>query len=468
MSLFTSLSSGAASLDAQSYALQIAGKNLSNVNNANYARETVVLESTGGSQSNLGAAASTLDARTVSQIRDSFLDQQVALESSITSALTTEQTALQSAEASLGETVSSSSGTDTSTSAGAGLSSQLTSLFNSFSSLAASPTDTGVRQTLVQNAAALSDSLNQADAGLAAVQAGLNTQIAGDAASVNSLLNTIAGLNSQITVSEAGNPGSAVDLRDLRQTAIETLATKISFNSSAATSGGQIKLSTTDVDGNAVVLVDGATVSNTVASNGTNLTAGGAALSLASGSIKGAMDARDGAIQSVRNSLDALAQQLVTSVNAAYNPTGATGNFFDAAGTTAATIALDPALTSNNLKTGASGNSGDNTVALAVASLASKTFSTGAGDAIDGTLTQFFSGTVSGFGQTLANVNNSVTNQTNVENLVRTQRDNVSGVNLDEETTNLMKYQKAYQASARFISIVDNLLDTLIQLGAGA
>jgi len=67
-----------------------------------------------------------------------------------------------------------------------------------------------------------------------------------------------------------------------------------------------------------------------------------------------------------------------------------------------------------------------------------------------------------------AALNNSVENQTSVETLVKTQRSSVSGVNIDEETTNLMMYQKAYEASSRFMSIIDNLLETLISLGTGA
>ena len=464
MSLFNSLANGASALNAQGYALQLTGKNLANVNNAKYARERIVFGTGGMTQTSLGTVTFDLDAQAVSQIRDAFLDQQVVREGSTTAALSTEQSALQSAEAALGETVSSSS-TTADTTSGAGLASQLTGLFNSFSSLAASPADTGVRQTLLQNAATLSDSLNQTDSGLAQVQTDLNTRIQSDAGGINTLLTTISDLNAQIARLENGKPGSAVDLRDQRQSALEDLGAKISFDTSPATSGGQLQITSTDVNGNSVVLVDGANVVNTVAFDGTNLTAGGFALSLASGSIKGALDARDGTIQSFRASLNALSRQVVTAVNTAYNPAGATGNFFAAAGTTAGTIALDPALTSRNLQAGAGVFAGDNTVALAVAGLASKTFSTAAGDTIDGSLTQFLSGAVSAFGQAQANVNSRVENQTSVENLVRSQRDSVSGVDLNEETTNLMKYQRAFQASSRFVNIVDNLLGTLVQLG---
>jgi flagellar hook-associated protein 1 FlgK len=45
-----------------------------------------------------------------------------------------------------------------------------------------------------------------------------------------------------------------------------------------------------------------------------------------------------------------------------------------------------------------------------------------------------------------------------------TRRDEVSGVSLDEEFTNLIKFQKAYQASARMIKIGEQLLDEVLQL----
>jgi flagellar hook-associated protein FlgK len=54
------------------------------------------------------------------------------------------------------------------------------------------------------------------------------------------------------------------------------------------------------------------------------------------------------------------------------------------------------------------------------------------------------------------------TNQEVLVNQLQTQRSQTSGVSLDEETINLMMYQKAYQASARVISVMDSMLDTLI------
>jgi flagellar hook-associated protein 1 len=466
MSLFGCLSSGTSALDAQSYALQISGKNLANVNNQNYARETVNIGAGPANQTALGYSTFTLEAQSITQIRNAFLDQQVAQSNSIVSGLTTEQSALQQAESSLGETVSSGTSASTSTSAGASLSSQLTGLFNAFQSLAASPTDSGAAQMVVENANSFCDQLNQTDSTLAQIQTGLtgpNGQIQSAVGDINTQLSAIAGLNSQIAIAEAGKSGSAVDLRDQRQAAIESLAADLSFTTSTDSSG-QMALTTTDANGNAVTLVDGGTVSTTVGFNGTALTAGGATLALTSGSVQGALNA-SGVVHTLRAGLDALSKQVVTSVNAAYNPTGATGNFFAATGITAATIAVDPALTSHSLAAASTADAG--AAAAKVAKLASRSFSTGSGDSIDGTMTQFYANTVSAFGQTLSDLNHQVENQTAVQTMVTSQRQGVSGVNLDEETTNLMMYQKAYQASSHFVTIIDGLLDTLVQLGAG-
>jgi flagellar hook-associated protein 1 FlgK len=233
--------------------------------------------------------------------------------------------------------------------------------------------------------------------------------------------------------------------------------------------GGQVQLLTKDTTGADVVLVDKGSVLGGLAFNGTQVTGGaaGAGLALVSGSISGALTARDGAVQTLRNNLDALAQQLVTSVNQAYNPTGATGNFFSAGGLTAGTINVSSSVTTSNLKASDGGAAGDNSVALAIGNLANKKFSIAGGDAIDGTFGGFYSTAVSSIGQALAGANARVDDQTNIQKLVKSQRDAVSGVSLDEEMANLMKYQRAVQASSRVFNVVDELLDNVVnRMGA--
>jgi flagellar hook-associated protein 1 FlgK len=211
-------------------------------------------------------------------------------------------------------------------------------------------------------------------------------------------------------------------------------------------------------------------VQGSIAFNGTQITGGASntPLALSSGSMQGTLSARDGGVKTIRDNLNQLAQQLVTSVNLAYNPTNATGNFFNPAGTTAATIALASGVTTASLKASDGGAAGDNTVALAIAQLATKKFAISGGAAIDGTFGGFFSTAVSNLGQSVAGATARATDQSSIENLVRSQRDGVSGVSLDEETANLLKFQRAFQASSRVFNTIDDLLDNVVNhLGVG-
>ncbi len=69
---------------------------------------------------------------------------------------------------------------------------------------------------------------------------------------------------------------------------------------------------------------------------------------------------------------------------------------------------------------------------------------------------------MAGLGDALNTANNQVSDQAAVSNMLSTQRGSVSGVNVDEEMTNMMAFQRAYEASAQVITTVNTLLgDTL-------
>jgi flagellar hook-associated protein 1 FlgK len=462
--LFSSLNASVKALTAQSRALEITGKNLANVNNASYARQRVIFGDRGTVATPHGAESLGVEALGVEQLRDSLLDRQVTREISLKAAFQAEQQGYQRAQAGLGQGIdrSSAAGSADATAAN-GLSPALDDFFNAFQSFATSPTDDGERQGLLQKTAILVDRFQLADQRLAQVQSDLDSQVTDDVGAVNQLLSTIAALNGQIGRFESGAPNSAVDLRDQRQARIEELAAKLPLEVRDS-GGGQVQIVAKASGGADVILVDHANVNGTVAFTGTQITAGApaTALGLASGSIQGALTARDGAVATLRTNLDNLAHQMVTAVNSMYNPTGLTGNFFDATGITAGTLAIDTSVTAANLKASDGGPAGDNTVALGIARLAQQTFSTAASDYIDGTFGGFFNTSVSRLGQALSTANARVDDQTNIETLVRTNRDSLSGVSLDEEMADLMKFQRSFQASSRVFTVIDDLLDLVV------
>ncbi|MEO7600301.1 MAG: flagellar hook-associated protein FlgK [Opitutus sp.] len=468
--LFASLNASVSALTAHSRSVEIAGKNLANVNNANYARQRVIYGDRGTVVTPDGAESLGLEALGVEQLRDALLDRQVVREAARTSYYQAQQNGYSRAQAALGQDVSSA-GSNSTTSNDTGIAAALDGMFSSFQGFAANPTDTGQRQSLLQSVGILTDRLRLADSRLNQVQSDLDAQVGTDVADANRLMQTVADLNDQISRFEINRPGSAVDLRDQRQAALEKLAAKLPIATSELPNG-KVTISSVDSGGAPVVLVSAtgfvgplsfdATTNPPTVKGGS----GSTVLALDSGAIQGSIDARTDAIQTIRDQLDALAGQLTTSINAIYNPGGSGSDFLT--GTTAATITLASGLTPLNLKASISGAAGDNTAALAIAQLASKKFSTAGSpaDLIEGTFSTFFSGAVSGLGQAVAGANSRVNDQGRIEQLVRSQRDTVSGVSLDEEMANLMKFQRAFQASSRVFQTIDALLEVVVtQMG---
>ena len=69
-------------------------------------------------------------------------------------------------------------------------------------------------------------------------------------------------------------------------------------------------------------------------------------------------------------------------------------------------------------------------------------------------------------GTALDDANTEATDQTTVSDMLSTQRSSVSGVNLDEEMTNMMSYQRAYEASAEVVTTINTLLGDTMNLKA--
>lgn len=480
--LYSSLNRTVNALAAQSRGLEVAGKNVANVSNANYARQRVVFGDRGSVKTQYGAESMGLEVIAVQQLRNSILDAQVAREQGLKSQYTTVQQGLQKAQAALGESVNSTASTSTSSGTHS-IADCMSDLFNSFSSLSAKTTDVGVRQTLIQNAQILADRFNLTDSRLSQVQDDMTTQIKTDIESVNTLLSAIGSLNRDIGRTEINNEGGAVDLRDSRQAKIEELSKLINFETKDdPVNKGQVQIVMKDGGGSDVLLVAGALSANLTTDTGaTTFTANNipgaatgvtATVSITSGTIRGALDVRDGSVTDLRDELDMLARQLVTSVNSTYG-SGTSGlDFFDvsaagsASAVTAATIKFNTAVTATNLEPDLSSatNTGDNTIPAGIANLANKVFSTtgSPADYVDGTLNQHYVRSVSSLGQSLTSTASRLSDQTSIEALVRSQRDSVSGVSLDEEMADLMKYQRAFQANSKVFNVVDQLLETIV------
>jgi flagellar hook-associated protein 1 len=89
-----------------------------------------------------------------------------------------------------------------------------------------------------------------------------------------------------------------------------------------------------------------------------------------------------------------------------------------------------------------------------------------ASDKLDGrSFTEFYGNLTANVGSKLNDARSEKTSQTQLSNQVKSLRDQVAGVSLDEEAIHLMEFQRAYQATARMVTALDELLDIALNIG---
>jgi flagellar hook-associated protein 1 FlgK len=156
-----------------------------------------------------------------------------------------------------------------------------------------------------------------------------------------------------------------------------------------------------------------------------------------------------GTLEGYSNDLNAFAKSLADSVNALHNPGGTGTNFFNyTAGNEAASLSVG--VTSSQV-TYASGTApGLNDIATAIGNLRN-----GAAD-------QNYQSLVAKIGSDVKNTQRLADNAKVLTDSINDRRQSVSGVSMDEEMTNLIKFQRGYQGSARAMNAVDEMLDQLI------
>ncbi len=461
----------ARALGAHTQGVNTAGKNMANVTNPAYARQQVNLQDAGTVKTPNGPQSMGVEVGSITQIRDLLLDKQINRETSLLGSAQAEEEAMRWLQTNLGETINRSDdaayidGASNVSMGSSGVAEALQNFFNSFHGLAADPTSGPERQNVFQQAEILVDRLNVTATRLDELQADLNTSIDSEVSTVNGFLESIRSLNEQIARVEISHPGSALDLRDRRQAQLEGLSKFIDIEvAPVSDKPGQIAVSTGGPGGTTVTLVDGIRPVHELAFDGTQFTAGAAAspLELTGGSLTGTLKVRDGSLQQTMVDLDNISAQLVSSVNEAYDPSGSRGGFFASGGTTAKTISLDSGLTALGIRSTEWGAAGANDIAQAVAEIGEKEHSIGSGDLFDGTLGDYHRRMVSRVGGETASAHDRVTDQESVQELLLGRRDSISGVSLDEEMADLLRYQRAFEASARVMRVIDEMLELIV------
>ncbi len=442
----------------------LAGQNLAHVDDAQYARQRLET-GTGARLNNGGVGSLALQSGGVEHMRSQLLDGRIVEQSSLESAFRMRLDIEGQIEDALGEYLDFDTGGVLSSgevydASDGSLSGALGAFFNAFDAYAANPNSKTHAQDVVAKGESLVERMQNVDVRLQDVADHIEAEGASAAEEANQLLGRVDELNKQIVRAESGGEDQAGVLRDARQAALEELSQLMDFELSYS-DGGLAEVSVEDTGGGSVVLLNNVGVQRSLSFSGGVLSAGSSALTVSGGAVHGLMNAQTRTLEPLRAGLDALAGQLVSAVNGAYNPGGAQDDFFDVSGTTVSGLALDGTLTAETLRSDI-GGSGSNEAALAVAAVANQAFDSGVGDLIDGTLSEFMTGLSTSLAQTVESTGEQLRGQELFMGTLRQMRSSQSGVSMDEELADMIRFQRTFEASAQVFRVVDRLLDVVV------
>ena len=442
----------------QQRAIDITGHNIANVNTPGYTRQRVNMETGVPIPFGSGMIGSGVRATEIQRIHDRFLGMQINIENQNLSKWEARKGALERSEIIFNE------------SSGYGLNQAMSEYWGAWQDLANNPAGHTERMGLLATGETLAGTLNGLYAELEQLQKDLDTNIAGTVDQINLITEQIADLNQKVSQAEVSGQ-NANDYRDQRELLLNELSSMIDVNSfedgegkvTVLTGGGRPlvqsnaswDLSTqmnagfhdvvwTDRDGNTVDITQ----------------------DISGGKLKGWLEARDTTIPDYMTRLDTLAGEMIAQVNAVHQGgfalDGSTGRDFFS-GSSASDIAVNTAIVNDVDLIAASGTlggvPGDNSNAIAVADL-QNTLTVGGTATFD----DYYNALVSDVGRGVQTATYNFEHQADMMTHMENYRESISGVSLDEEMVNLVKYEHAYQAAAKLVTAMDELLNTVINM----
>lgn len=456
MSLFGALTSASRALEAQQYGLDVTGQNIANLNTPGYSRREPLLAAV--APPDRLSAGGGVEVQGLTAVRDRLIERRLL-----------QERPGQQYQSALAETLSlveSAMGTG-----GSAIDAQLTAYFDSFARLAEDPVSATARQDVVLQGQSLAASFRDLSSRLKLAAGDANARIGAGVDEINAIVSRVATLNEAISRA-ASSTGEVATLRDAQSLEVQKLSGLIGVSVLERPDGG---VDVSLASGQALVIGTSNYQMSTVATppsghfdvrlEGQSVTAG-----LTTGSLGGLLHARDVDIPDYLNNLDTIAYTLVQEVNTLhdagfdrngndapvfFNALGGVAGAASAIGVNAAVVA-DP----NLVGAAAVAAAGDNGQARALAALADKRVLSGNTATLHdawGTLLY----KVGADAQTAAFEEGT---RSDVLRQVENMRDAVSGVSLDEEATRMLKFQRAYEANARFFTTIDETIQVLLSL----
>lgn len=434
-------------------ALSTTSNNIANVNTPGYSREVPIFTESKPVQMGDLLFGQGVDLKSIDSIRDRLLELRILDE--------TQQQGNASAQTGFLNQVQ-----QLFSNSQQGIGADITAFFNSLNQLSTDPTSVPLRQAVLTAANNLANDFHNTVSQLAAIQSNLNQNVVQSVNNINRLSSQIASLNVQVKALKSLGKDAGVledqrnelinqlsQITDVHVIQTETDETITTGNGAALVVGGQsfeLQVSAT------------ATGAQDVFSQGQDITS-----TLHGGQLGGLIEVRDQVIPGILAQVNDLASGFAANFNTqhhlGFDLSGAAGQdfFVPVAAGAGAALGFGVLITDPNAiaasSDGAPGSNGNIQNLLAVQNQmlpAGKT----PGDA--------YAALVFNVGNAAAQAKAEADASSISLQQIKDQRQSISGVSIDEESTNLIRYQHAFQAAARVITTVDEMTQTVISMGA--
>jgi flagellar hook-associated protein 1 FlgK len=454
--LSASLNIALSSLSANDGAITTTSNNIANANTPGYARQISQFEETAPVLASGVAIGTGVTLGRPQTVRDNVLQLRITQEAQQGGQLDSFLSSMSQVQTLFNEA------------SGTGLQQPLSAFFNSLQQLSTDPSNLSLRQGVISAGQNLASAFHQVSSGLSAQQQNLNLGVRQTVGQINELTTQIAGVNEQVGgLVAAGLDASAfISQRDVL---LRKLSNLIQVNQTDA-GNGTVTLTTGEgtplvVGGQSYDLAirpDPASGMQQIYSQGTNITS-----QITSGELGGQLQVRDQQIPSVLSNLDDLAFGISSSFNtqsqAGFDLNGAAGgDLFIAppASVAGSANSFGMAITDPSLIAASSdGTAGSNGNLNALVNLSRQGIVKGQ------TPLSYYSSLIFGIGNAISNATIEQSSVKLISQQLVNQRGALSGVSLDEEAANLVKFQQAYEASARVITIISDLTLAAVNLG---
>ncbi|GAA0483535.1 flagellar hook-associated protein FlgK [Paractinoplanes deccanensis] len=464
-SSFGGLNTALTSLYAQRRGLDITGQNIANANTEGYTRQKVRMQSQTGSL-NPGVYATTTQVGsgvTVSSVergRNEYLEERGRTEHANSSYLATQKASYEQIESVMAEP------SDTA------LQARLHDMWDAWNDVSNNWQDPSTRSALIERSQTVAVTLNDTHESLASQFSANRTQAEAFVSQVNNLAGRIADMNQQIVVANASGL-EANELLDQRDVAVMQLSELTGATTQSKTNGSvNVYLGTaplvSDFVTREVELTGPPTLAAWTEDTPIALKWTDTDMPVTTGGQMGAMlDTMNTIIPGISSQLDEVARTLANKVNSAvtagYDFNGDEGTPFfegDENGViTAGSISVAITEADKVPFSVESRKNPDPLLAAVDQGIADQLSETGVSSDGPDALYQTMIGQLGVASQASArrsDIQDAVTDQ------VDTARQAESGVNLDEEMTNLLTFQRGYEAASRVLTTIDSMLDQLI------